>query len=76
MCIEREMWFLSIYMYTCMVRSAYLHELSLIEQVFLASIVYCISTIRIFRRLCCINDVEVFLVVERIVDNREYTLIS
>lgn len=45
------------------------------SSVFLASIVYCISTIRIFQRLCCINDVEVFLVVERIVDNREYTLI-
>lgn len=61
-----------MYIYTCMVRSAFLHALSSIEPGF-SCLVYCISMV--------ISEVVLykwrgsFLLVEAMVDNRKYTLI-
>lgn len=61
-----------MYIYTCVVRSAFLHALSSIEPGF-SCLVYCISMV--------ISEVVLykwrgsFLLVEAMVDNRKYTLI-
>lgn len=70
MCIEREMWYLYVY-----VRDpSFLHALSSIEPRF--SCLDCLLYIYLwlFQSLCRINDVERFLV-ERMMDNRKYRLI-